>query len=83
MAYELKFPAKLAALHPVFHILLLKKCVGDPAFVVSLESVEVKDSLSYEDVLVEILDLQVIRLRKKDVASAKVLLRRQSVEGAT
>ncbi|WMV07796.1 hypothetical protein MTR67_001181 [Solanum verrucosum] len=27
MAYELELPAKLAAVHPVFHILLLKKCV--------------------------------------------------------
>ena len=83
VAYELEFPTKLAAVHPVFHISLVKRCVGDPPSVVPLESVAVKDSLSYEDVLVEILDLQVIRLRKKDVASAKVLLRRQSVEGAT
>ena len=48
--YELELVADLAAVHPVFHILLLKKCVGDPASVAPLESVAVKDSLSYEDV---------------------------------
>ena len=56
MAYELEFPTELVAVHPVFQISLLKKCVGDPASIVSLESVAVKDSLSYEDVWVEILD---------------------------
>ena len=56
VVYELELPAKLAAVHPVFHISLLKKLVGDPASIVPLESVEVKNSLSYEDVPVEILD---------------------------
>ena len=50
VAYELELPTKLAVVHPVFHISLLKKCVGDPASVVPLESVGVKDSLSYEDI---------------------------------
>ena len=49
----------------------------------SLESVEVKNTLSYEDVIVEILDRQVRRLRNKEVASVKVLWRSESVEGAT
>ncbi|WMV45834.1 hypothetical protein MTR67_039219 [Solanum verrucosum] len=44
VAYELELPAELAAVHLVFHILLLKKCVGDPASIVPLESLAVKDS---------------------------------------
>ena len=83
VAYELDLPAQLAAVHPVFHISLLKKCVGDLAFVIPLESMAVKDSLSYEDVHVEILDRQVRRFRNKEVALVKVLWRSQSVEGAT
>ncbi|WMV26251.1 hypothetical protein MTR67_019636 [Solanum verrucosum] len=59
VAYELELPADLAAVHPVFHISLLKKCVGDPASIVPLETVAVKDNLSYEDVPIEILDRQV------------------------
>ena len=65
VAYELELPAHLAAMHPVFHISLFNKCVGDPASVVPLKNVAVQDSLSYEDVLVEILDHQVRRLRNK------------------
>ena len=81
--YELELPKKLAVVHPVFHISLLKKCVGDPASIVPLESVAVKNSLSYDNVPVEILDRQVRRLRNKEEASVKVLWRSQSKEGAT
>ena len=56
MTYELELPVELAALHPVFHISLLMKGVSDQASIVPLESVAVKDSLSYKDVPVEILD---------------------------
>ena len=52
-------------------------------FLVPLESVGVKDSFSYEDVPVGILDRQVRRLRNKEVTSVKVLWRSQLVEGAT
>ncbi|WMV58650.1 hypothetical protein MTR67_052035 [Solanum verrucosum] len=83
VTYELELPANLVAVHPVFHISLSKKCVGDPASIVPLESVAVKDSLSYKDVPVEILDRQVRKLRNKEVASFKVLWRSQCVEGAT
>ena len=54
--YELELVADLAAVHPVFHISILKKCVRDPTSVVPLEIVAVRDSLYYEDVPVEILD---------------------------
>ena len=83
VAYELELPAELREVHPVFHISFSKKCVGDPASVVPLETMVVKDSLSYKDIPVEILDRQVRRLRNKEAASIKVWWRSQSVEGAT
>ena len=83
VTYELELQAELAVVHPVFHISLSKKFVGDLTSVVPLKSVAVKDSLSYEDVLVKILDSQVRRLRNKEVASVKVLWRSQHIEGAS
>ena len=52
-------PAKLEVMHPVFNISLLKMCVGEPTFVVTFEIMAVKDSISYEDVPIKILDHQV------------------------
>ncbi|WMV31865.1 hypothetical protein MTR67_025250 [Solanum verrucosum] len=83
VAYELELPQELAAVHPVFHISMLKKCIGDPSLILPTESIKIKDNLSYEEVPVQILDRQVRRLRTKDVASVKVLWRNQFVEGAT
>ncbi|KAH0758100.1 hypothetical protein KY290_021593 [Solanum tuberosum] len=51
--------------------------------VVSLEGLGVYESISYEDVPVEILDRQVKKLRNKEVSSVKVLWRNHLVEGAT
>ena len=81
--YQLELQVELAAVHPVFHISLLLKCVGDPASVVPLESVAVKHSLSYDDVAIDIIDRQVRGLRNKEVASVKVLWRSQFVDGAS
>ncbi|WMV38016.1 hypothetical protein MTR67_031401 [Solanum verrucosum] len=82
-AYELELLEKLSPVHLVFHISLLKNCVGDPTSIVHLESVVVKDNLTFEEVPREILDRQVLWLRNKEVNSVKVLWRNQSVEGAT
>ena len=30
VAYELMLPSELASVHPVFHVSMLKKCIGDP-----------------------------------------------------
>ena len=57
--------------------------MGDPSSIVPLESVEVKDSLTYKEVPVEILDCKVPTLRNNKVSSIKVLWRSQSVKGAT
>ncbi|WMV45442.1 hypothetical protein MTR67_038827 [Solanum verrucosum] len=44
--------------------------VGDPTSIEPLESTGVKDSLTYEEVPVEIIDRQVRRLRNKEVAQS-------------
>ncbi|WMV42094.1 hypothetical protein MTR67_035479 [Solanum verrucosum] len=83
VAYELELPQELAAVHSVFHISMLKKCIGDPSLIIPTKDIGIKDILSYEEILVEILDRQIRKLRTKEVASVKVLWRNQFVEGGT
>lgn len=51
--------------------------------IISLEGSGVKENLPYEEILVEILDKQVRKLRNKEVSSVKVLWRNKLVEGDT
>ncbi|WMV59343.1 hypothetical protein MTR67_052728 [Solanum verrucosum] len=60
-----------------------KKCMGIPSLIIPTEDIGIKDSLSYEEIPVQILDRQVCKLRTKEVASLKVLWRNPSVEEAT
>ncbi|WMV33737.1 hypothetical protein MTR67_027122 [Solanum verrucosum] len=72
VGYELELLAELAMVHLIFHISLLKKCVCDLASIVPLENVAMKDSFTYGEVPVKILDCQVRRLRNTEVFSVKV-----------
>ncbi|WMV14160.1 hypothetical protein MTR67_007545 [Solanum verrucosum] len=83
VAYELELPQELAAVYPIFNISMWKKCLGDPSLIIPTEDIEIKDSLSYEEIPVQILDRQVRKLMTKEVASVKVLWRNQFFEEAT
>ncbi|WMV14936.1 hypothetical protein MTR67_008321 [Solanum verrucosum] len=83
VAYELELSQELAVVHPVFHISMLKKCMGNPSLIIPTESIEIEDSLFYEEIPVQVLDHQVRKLRTKEVASVKVLWRNQFIEEAT
>ncbi|XP_019242092.1 PREDICTED: uncharacterized protein LOC109222153 [Nicotiana attenuata] len=68
---------------PVFHVSILKKVDGDSSLIVPVETIEVNEELTYEEIPVSILDMQVRKLRNKEIASVKVLWRNQQVEEAS
>ena len=63
--------------------LCLKSNIGDPVYILSLKGLGLMEDLSNEEAQVEILNLQIKKLRNKEVASIKVLWRNHLVEGET
>ncbi|XP_070009842.1 uncharacterized protein [Nicotiana sylvestris] len=76
-------PPELSLVHPVFHVSMLRKVLGDLSTIVPVETIEVNEELSYEEVPVVVLDRHVRKLRNKEIASVKVLWQNQQVEEAT
>lgn len=54
VAYKLDLPSNLGSIHLVFHVLMLKKCVGGLSLVVPFKSVGTSFFLSYKKVSMEI-----------------------------
>ncbi|XP_015078323.1 uncharacterized protein LOC107022144 [Solanum pennellii] len=83
VSYEFELPQELAAIHSVFHIYMLKKFMCDHSFIKQTEDTGIKDSLSYEEIFVQILNRKPFKLRTKEVALVKVHWRNHFVEEAT
>ena len=37
VAFELRYPSKLALLHAIFHVSMINKCIGDPESIPPIE----------------------------------------------
>jgi len=83
VAYKLELPPEISLVHPVFHVSVLKKVFGDSSLIIPVETIEVNEELTYEEIPVTFLDRKVRKLRNKEIASVKVLWKNQQVEEAT
>ena len=72
VAYRLDLPAELSQIHITFHVSQLRKCLVDDSPVLSLEDIQVDDSLNYIEHPVASLDRKSKDLRNKRVELVKV-----------
>src|SRR6266542_3929870 len=56
VAYRLDLPSNLSAVHNVFHVLQLRKCLQVPQQVVDIPDVQLETDLTYQEYPVQVLD---------------------------
>lgn len=73
MAYQRALPSEMNGVHLVFHVSMLGKYIPDPSHVIQAQKVQLDEELSYEEVLMAIVDKQVRKLCSKEVPLIKVV----------
>ena len=73
VAYRLKLPPELSRIHITFHVSMLRKYISDPSHVLREQLVHLKENLTYEETLVQIVDRKEQVLRSKVIPLVKVL----------
>ena len=83
VAYRLDLPPELSKVHNVFHVSMLCKYIPDPSHVLRDQPVQLKENMTYEETLVQIVDRKEQVLRSKVIPWVKVLWKNHEREAAT
>jgi hypothetical protein len=83
VAYQLSLPENLSAMHDVFHVSQLKKCLRVPKEKFPVEGLEVQEDLTYIEKPTQIIETADRVTRRKTIRMCKVRWGHHSEEEAT
>jgi hypothetical protein len=83
VAYQLELPPHMSAVHNVFHVSQLRKCVRLPTEVLPEPDIEIEPNLSYQEYPVKVLDQKERSTRARSIRMYKVQWSHHSAEEAT
>ena len=83
MAYRLDLPSNLSAVHNVFHVSQLRKCLQVPQQVVDVPDVQIEPDLTYQEYIVRVLDQKERSTRHRTIKFYKIQWSNHTEDEAT
>jgi hypothetical protein len=72
IAYRLQLPPQLAAIHDIFHISQLRKCVKVPTEIIDSQTIEIESDLTYTEHPIRVLDTKERSTRRETIKMFKI-----------
>jgi hypothetical protein len=72
VAYHLQHPPQLAAIHDIFHVSQLRKCVKIPTEIIDPKAIEIESDLTYTEHPIKVLDTKERSTRRETIRIFKI-----------
>jgi hypothetical protein len=83
IAYRLQLPPQLAAIHNIFHVSQLRKCVKVPTEIIDSQAIEIESDLIYTEYPFRVLDTKERNTRRETIRMFKIQWNHHTEEEAT
>jgi hypothetical protein len=83
VAYRLQLPPQLAAIHDIFHVSQLRKCVKVPTEIIDSQAIEIEPDLTYTEHPTRVLDTKERSTRRETIRMFKIKWNHHMEEEAT
>jgi hypothetical protein len=83
VAYRLQLPPQLAAIHNIFHVSQLRKCVKVPTEIIDSKAIEIEPDLTYTEHPIRVLDTKERSTRRETIKMYKIQWNHHTEEEAT